>query len=217
MGSAVVGSLEVEVMDLTRIALCPQDSSPQIVKISEADGFVLDARFSNDFRLRKAVYDRLKISQAALPSGMRLCVFEAYRPLARQIAMWGKVQEEMRVKYPDIAGDAFIKLCENFIANPYDGIGSGHQACCAVDVSVCTEDGTFLDMGTDMHQFNEWTKTDVSGLSSEVRKNREMLVHAMEVSGFANYPAEWWHYSYGDHQWAWLTGRDTAIFGPIDI
>lgn len=170
MGSAVIGGLEVEVMDLTQISLCPQAPFPEIVHILKSDGFVIDESFSSDFRLRKEVYERLKIAQAALPEGLRLCVFEAYRPLARQIAMWNKVREEMRGKYPDVEGDAFVRLCENFIANPYDGIGSGHQACCAVDVSVCTASGDLLDMGTGMHQFNEWTKTHVAGLGAEGRK-----------------------------------------------
>lgn len=217
MGSTVIGGLEVEVMDLTQITLRAQDVAPEIVKISQLDGFFLDDRFSSDFRLRKDVYEMLKLAQDKLPDGLRLCVFEAYRPLARQAEMWNKVQDEMMLKYPGVEGDSLVKLCENFIANPYDGIGSGHQACCAVDVSLCTVSGHLQNMGTDMHQFNEWTKTHVPGLDENVQKNRDILEQAMHEVGFANYPAEWWHFSYGDHQWAWLTGCDMAIYGPIDI
>jgi D-alanyl-D-alanine dipeptidase len=32
-----------------------------------------------------------------------------------------------------------------------------------------------------------------------------------------NYPAEWWHYSYGDRMWAAYSNRRTAIYGVLDM
>jgi D-alanyl-D-alanine dipeptidase len=38
----------------------------------------------------------------------------------------------------------------------------------------------------------------------------------MEAEGFANYVREWWHYSHGDRYWAWRTGADKAMYGPVE-
>jgi D-alanyl-D-alanine dipeptidase len=38
----------------------------------------------------------------------------------------------------------------------------------------------------------------------------------MEYAGFINYPAEYWHYSFGERVWAKLTGSNTAIFSKIE-
>ena len=37
----------------------------------------------------------------------------------------------------------------------------------------------------------------------------------MEKAGFINYPAEWWHWSYGDCYWAYFNKCD-AIYSPVD-
>jgi D-alanyl-D-alanine dipeptidase len=53
-------------------------------------------------------------------------------------------------------------------------------------------------------------------LSATAKANRLLLAQAMQAEGFVNYAREWWHYSYGDRYWAWLTGRPHAIYGPMD-
>ena len=203
-------------MDLKRIKLLEQPTV-KITRASEEDGFFLNARINNDFRFRAEVYERLKKGQAHLPQGLAFMLYEAYRPLSRQIAMWKAVQEEMQRKHPDLPPKEFDALCETFIANPYDGIGSGHQTACAIDITLCTQAGEELDMGTPIHGFSALTWTAAEGLSGSVVANRKILKDAMEAEGFLNYPAEWWHYSYGDHGWAWLAGKSEAFYAPLDL
>jgi zinc D-Ala-D-Ala dipeptidase len=38
----------------------------------------------------------------------------------------------------------------------------------------------------------------------------------MEESGFVCYPSEWWHWSYGDKYWAFLTNNESALYSPVD-
>ncbi|MFF7443167.1 M15 family metallopeptidase [Streptomyces sp. NPDC008122] len=52
------------------------------------------------------------------------------------------------------------------------------------------------------------------GLSDRARRNRDLLARTMGDAGFINYPAEWWHWSYGDRYWALITKADSAIYGP---
>lgn len=206
-----------EVMDLKSIALLPEQGAPAIADISVADGFFINTRRSDDFRLRAAVYEKLKHAQAALPAGYRFMVFEAYRSFAKQETLWKNTNRQMKERYPELDDESLFRLCENFTACPYDGIGSGHQCACAVDITLCDESGKEFSMGTDMHEKSPKTKTAADGLTQEETALRRILKTAMEDAGFINYPAEWWHFSYGDHQWAWLTKRTQAIYGILDI
>ena len=203
-------------MDLHRIPLIDSGNAV-IVTIDPKDGFILDRRYADDFRIRAQIYGMMHLVLDFLPSNLRLVISEAYRPLKRQRLLWQRIETQMRHDFPTADEQRIRDLCENFVANPDDGIGSGHQAACALDVTLCTTDGTFLEMGTAMHEFNEKTQTIVGGLPPQIIENRHILVNAMHRAGFINYPAEWWHYSYGDHQWAWLTQKSHAIFGPIDL
>jgi D-alanyl-D-alanine dipeptidase len=44
------------------------------------------------------------------------------------------------------------------------------------------------------------------------KKNRTLLYAVMSEAGFVNAPVEWWHYSYGDQDWALRTGHSMAIY-----
>jgi D-alanyl-D-alanine dipeptidase len=35
----------------------------------------------------------------------------------------------------------------------------------------------------------------------------------MTDAGFANYPNEWWHFSWGDQMWAKMAGERAAHYG----
>lgn len=205
----------VEVMDLSVIPLLPQKENPEIFDLEHDADFRFNKAFSSDFRIRASVYDKIKAAALTLPDGLHFMFYEAYRPISRQISMWNAVHAEMKAKNPDMPAAQLEKLCENFIANPYDGIGSGHQACCAIDLTLCKDDGTELDMGTKMHEFTPHTRTMSDAVTPEQRANRLLLKNALEQQGIINYAAEWWHFSYGDHQWAWIVKAPEALYGPI--
>ena len=38
----------------------------------------------------------------------------------------------------------------------------------------------------------------------------------MKNAGFANYPLEWWHFSYGDRLWAAYTNQKEAVYDVLD-
>ena len=51
--------------------------------------------------------------------------------------------------------------------------------------------------------------------SAELRAlgNRRLLYHVMVSAGFTNYPDEWWHFDYGNQNWALMSGRKAAVYG----
>jgi D-alanyl-D-alanine dipeptidase len=219
MSEAAVKKKDIEtvLIDFSAIRLAGDDSNPEIVTISEEDGFVLNMSFTDDFRIRKDIYDRLKRAQKNLPANYHFMIYEAYRPLARQKALWEMATKMLREKYPRMPDGELRDLTETFVADPFNGIGSGHQACCAIDISLCDNDCREYDMGTRCQEMNEFSETRSTGISPEAMKNRRILVTTLEEQGLINYPAEWWHFSYGDHQWAYLTGRTEAWYGPLDL
>jgi D-alanyl-D-alanine dipeptidase len=50
-------------------------------------------------------------------------------------------------------------------------------------------------MGTSFDCFDVKANTAALGLTKEERENRGVLVEAMQVHGFKNYPKEWWHFT----------------------
>ena len=57
---------------------------------------------------------------------------------------------------------------------------------------------------------------DLTLCTAAARRNRRTLSAALTTAGLANYPPEWWHWSYGVRYWALRTGAAAALYGPAD-
>ncbi|MFD0746223.1 M15 family metallopeptidase [Phytohabitans flavus] len=53
-----------------------------------------------------------------------------------------------------------------------------------------------------------------TNISPRARHHRRILSAALTRAGFANYPTQWWHWSFGDRYWAHHTGADRTRYGP---
>ncbi|MFC8276353.1 M15 family metallopeptidase [Streptomyces sp. NPDC057271] len=97
-------------------------------------------------------------------------------------------------------------------ADPAD---APHASGAAADLTLCTVEGAALWMGSaplDTRSPRRHTAApDVDPVAAE---NRRHLRNAMTRAGFINYPAAWWHWSYGDGYWAWVRGARSAGYGP---
>ena len=189
----------------------------QLIEINDGDGIYFSDKFTKDKRIRKYVYQMLLNAKTFLPKGYCFKVYEAYRPLLDQIKLWNDVVEQQKKEHPNLdpQSEEFIALCDVFCANPYRQ-GSGHQSGAAIDVTLCDDGQKDFDMGGVVRGFSE-TADFEAPVSQGARKNRLILRDALEKAGFVNYPAEWWHYSFGDRLWARLTGSKIAIFGRLDV
>jgi D-alanyl-D-alanine dipeptidase len=93
---------------------------------------------------------------------------------------------------------------------------SAHATGAAVDLTLCTLDGTELWMGTPVQSARTaLSHTGSGGVGREARHGRCLLTRVLETVGLVNYPAEWWHWSFGDCYWAQLTGARQARYGPL--
>ena len=128
--------------------------------------------------------------------GYGLRIYDCYRPVrsVKAFVAWARDPDETSRKalqYPELAKPA---LLDGYIAEY-----SGHSRGATVDLGLmrCEADQCRpLDMGTDFDFFGPRAHTETAGLSTGQRANRRRLLDAMARQGFANYPMEWWHYTY---------------------
>lgn len=172
------------------IQLLSDSAFVELIKLDSM--FILDIRYAtkNNFTkqvlypcdralLRKAVAIQLvNVHKDLLQKGYRIKIFDGYRPLSVQWKMW-KV-------YPD----------RRYVADP--NIGSWHNKGSAVDLTICTIDGTQIDMGTPYDYFGKEAWPKYQNLPKSVLKHRDLLAKTMWKYGFRPTSTEWWHYSYRD-------------------
>jgi D-alanyl-D-alanine dipeptidase len=119
--------------------------------------------------------ERLKAAVAlAAPLGLRLKIFDAYRPTEAQWKLW----------------EAFPS--EEFVANPRKG--SPHSRGVAVDLTLIDAAGKELDMGSGFDETRPISHHARTDIPVEAQRNRFTLMGVMSAAGWDFYKNEWWHY-----------------------
>ncbi|WP_246081543.1 M15 family metallopeptidase [Nocardioides litoris] len=167
-------------------------------------------------RLRRPVLDRLLDAAAALPADLVLALNEGYRPPALQRSYFDRYRDRLAAARPDLAAAEVHRLASRFISPPEV---APHTAGAAVDVVLLSPEGEVLDVGCPLDASPEDSGgrcyTDHPDVAGEALALRRALVKAMSAAGLVNYPTEWWHWSWGDRYWAWVTGAPHAELGPV--
>ncbi len=156
---------------------------------SYSKDFIFDLKYAtSDNFLKTKVYDcaecylRFKtvkkliaINGILKEQGLKIKLFDCYRPLDVQKKMWKLVPNT------------------NYVADPKKG--SIHNRGCAVDLTLVNLKGVPLDMGTEFDFFGEQANHDYQNLSDLVKSNRKILKNVMLTNGFKSINSEWWHYN----------------------
>ena len=170
----------------------PETSSAPSSIVLDHPALDIDLRYATPDNLtRRRIYDRpvallrpaahralMVAADLASAQGLRLRIFDAYRPVAAQWRLWNVL--------PD----------PTFVADPR--IGSLHCRGIAVDLTLSAADGMPLDMGT---AFDEMTPQSAHGRTDiplEGQRHRALLLGMMAASGWTHHPDEWWHYNLPD-------------------
>lgn len=109
--------------------------------------------------------------------------------------------------------EAQKEIIHQFVAVPEV---AGHPTGGAVDLVLfdSTTQGA-VDCGSTIYDLNSPTiQAFSSGLTAQQLQARLLLRQIMMEQGFAPYDGEWWHFSYGDKEWAAYYGLKKAIY-PI--
>lgn len=163
----------------------------------------------NGFMMRKSVAERLETAKSRLPCGYTIKTLSAWRDesmqteTARNISFF-KLRD---LRHVSAAG----RLCSK---DMFCAKVSGHATGGALDVALFFL-GVEADCGTKYLECNSKTPTSGVDSASPAGKNRKILYTAMISAGFVNYPAEWWHYSYGDRMAAAYSWKTFAVYGEI--
>jgi len=118
----------------------------------------------------------MTIDKLLQKQGLRLKLFDCYRPRPIQQNLW------------DIMPDA------RYVTPPKRG--SMHNRGLAVDLTITDIKGNELDMGTGFDYFGVKAYQTTKNLPKKVLQNRKLLKSIMEKHGFRAIRTEWWHYSY---------------------
>ncbi|MEM8635431.1 MAG: M15 family metallopeptidase [Pseudomonadota bacterium] len=191
----------------------------QDIRYAGGDNFVgrpVDGYLTGECILATAAAEALVRVQMKLESnGLGLVVFDCYRPqrAVDDFVSWS-LNDDQSTKnafYPNLQKDALFS--DGYIARQ-----SGHSRGATVDLAVvrltrsdpggngqnvpCTEvmgsnaSKDYLDFGTAFDCFDTLSNTSDPRVSGQVAENRTMLVDVMASEGFANYPLEWWHFTF---------------------
>lgn len=159
---------------------------------------------------RQSVAKKLKrVAKQLSEKGLGIYIYELYRTPEQQ-------QVRLRETY-NRYGDKFSDKneLERFVRRCTAGVGGGHQTGGAVDLTLCDSNGILLDMGSEYPVKCPEMVTSFH-LSPIVNMRRRLLCNVMHKEGFANYPGEWWHFSYGDRLWAAYSYKRYAIYGSLN-
>lgn len=169
-------------------------------------------------KVRESVAKKLIAANKKLPAGMQLHFSEGHRPISLQAQMYIEHYSNLAKDNPTWDEERLRFETVQYIAPPLDV--PPHSTGGAIDLTIIDQNGKELDMGgildetPDKNENRNFTYT--KNISDVAKKNRKILIDVLSAEGFVNYPAEWWHWSYGDKYWAYHTQHPHALYNSIE-
>ena len=185
--------------------------------------------------LRKSVSKRLIEAQQYLSESnphLQLALFDAWRPISVQKFMFNYTIQEICISRGIDINDHSLKgivteIIEevgHFWARPTSNPSTPppHSTGAAIDLTLADMNGNPLDLGGEIDFIGPKSRPDFYEKNSlrmpyskhQVFHNRRSLLSSvMEHTGFVQHPGEWWHFSYGDQLWSWISKKGDAVYG----
>jgi len=122
-------------------------------------------------------------------------------------------KQRLSLQFSDLEGKRLLARTHKDIATPEV---AGHPTGGAVDLQII-RDGRPLDFGSRIWEFQPDSFTFSPFMNKEGWKNRQLLRSAMINVGFAPFDGEWWHFSYGDKEWAKYYDKPAAMYEQVNF
>lgn len=176
-------------------------------------------------KMRTVVYEKLIYAQSLLPNGLRFCLYEAYRSLTLQKQLYEERYRRVKSAHPSWSPEEVFHETTKLVSPIINLDGTQnippHSTGAAIDVYLIDEWGNPIEMGIHPKDWMEdeegiLSQTDSLSIPLLARKNRDIMSKALQEAGFVNYPTEYWHWSYGDRYWAYMSGETEAIYDSVD-
>lgn len=206
------------------LQFCQQQSAP--VKLNANARCVLGNDYfrqnypgtSDTVYLRSALAVQLQRVLEALPETVGIYLFDGYRSIETQWALYHEFVAEIQQQHPDWSETAVIEEALKFVSHPTDTNRFPvplHNTGGAIDLTLFdVATGEHWDMGTEIDALTSLSFSDFFESAFDpqyqisearwqrIRANRRMLFQHMIAAGFVNFRNEWWHYDLGDGYWA---------------
>jgi D-alanyl-D-alanine dipeptidase len=165
---------------------------------------------------RRGLAIRLRAANDLLPDGIGLRVVEGCRTAAAQQAIIDDYSRRLRADRPELHQSELDRLVSRYVA-PLEN--APHVAGAAVDLTLVDAAGAELWMGSALDATPEESGgacfMAAPGLDALAQAHRALLAATLESVELVNYPTEWWHWSYGDRYWAFVTKAPHARYGAL--
>ncbi|MET4695054.1 D-alanyl-D-alanine dipeptidase [Endozoicomonas lisbonensis] len=113
------------------------------------------------------------------PLGLKLKIWDAFRPQEAQQLLFDHTPDPMYVSHPQTG------TCP-------------HCRGIAIDLTLTDSFGQELEMGTDFDDFRPLAHHGNDQVSEKAQHNRLLLAGVMSIAGFNPIQSEWWHYQLPD-------------------
>ncbi len=163
--------------------------------------------------VRQSTLDRLGSAATlliAVDDSLTLNVTYGYRALQVQTQRFEAAKQSFVGQF---SGEELDMAAHRLTARPDV---AGHPTGGAVDIQI-TCDEKPVDFGTKIGEFVPDTYTFSPFVSLEAMRNRMLLRTVMMAAGFAPFDGEWWHFSYGDKEWARYTNQLNALYKQLNF
>jgi D-alanyl-D-alanine dipeptidase len=190
------------------------------------------------YYLRESVLQNLIQAQNQLQQthpNWRILIFDAYRPVGVQQFMvdytFAELVNNQNINLDQLNQTEITELWQQvyqFWAKPSldPATPPPHSTGAAIDVTLVDENGNLVNMGSAIDEISPVSFPDYFANSNDFPEkqyhvDRQLLNEVMRSANFQRHPNEWWHFSYGDQMWAWLSQQEnpkqgfTAQYGRI--
>lgn len=173
-------------------------------------------------KMRRTVYEKLIQAQASLPSRFKLKLYEGYRSISLQEILFNDRYQTIKNMLPDWGHEKLLIESAKLVSPVINLDGTKnippHSTGGAIDIYLINEQGGCVDMGIKVENWSidingSISKMHSNEISDNAKKHRKIMSKALTQAGFVNYPAEYWHWSYGDRYWAYCQKKAVALYG----
>ena len=156
------------------------------------DGYELPLAFIT----KKTAIALKNVSEQIRKQGLRFKIYDAYRPqkAVDHFVRWASDINDIRMKesfYPEVDKKDLFEA-------GYIAARSSHSRGSTVDLTLFSDQGYDLDMGSPFDYFGEISHPDYQDISEKQHENRMLLRDLMVKNGFIPYEKEWWHFTLAD-------------------
>lgn len=178
---------------------------------------------------REGLVEKLLKAADYLPDGYSFIVYDAWRPLNTQKAIFDEQMSLMKEENPHLSWDEVLAITNRFVALPEfnEKSPATHITGGAIDLTIENSQGHLLYMGSAFDEFSDASNTyyleskkkreKLTHQEEEALKNRRVLFHILAEQGFTNFTEEWWHFDYFNQYWAAILKKEKAFYGLVTL